>query len=98
CTDSVFLQAEVGIKDGQVTGVQTCALPILAARQEVEPLWAALGLGDAMAVGGPEGLDFLACGHEVDLVLTDLGMPVMPGSDVARDRKSGVLGKRGWWR
>ena len=37
------------------------------------------------AEGGPEGLDFLASGHEVDLVLTDLGMPVMPGSDVARE-------------
>src|SRR5439155_15019720 len=28
-TDSFFFQAEDGIRDGHVTGVQTCALPIL---------------------------------------------------------------------
>src|SRR6266487_2257190 len=28
--DSFFFQAEDGIRDGRVTGVQTCALPILA--------------------------------------------------------------------
>src|SRR5689334_24406111 len=31
-----FFQAEDGIRDGTVTGVQTCALPILLSRQ-VEP-------------------------------------------------------------
>jgi len=36
------------------------------------------------AAGGREGLDLLASGHEVDVVLTDLGMPEMRGSDVAR--------------
>jgi CheY-like chemotaxis protein len=36
------------------------------------------------AAGGREGLELLASGHEVDVVLTDLGMPEMSGSDVAR--------------
>ncbi len=41
------------------------------------------------AGGGREGLDLLASGHEVDVVLTDLGMPEMSGADAAlaiRDR------------
>src|SRR5438876_381104 len=29
CTSCFFFQAEDGIRDGRVTGVQTCALPIL---------------------------------------------------------------------
>src|SRR5207253_8615734 len=35
---SFFFQAEDGIRDGHVTGVQTCALPISLARYEPEPL------------------------------------------------------------
>src|SRR5438876_1887706 len=31
-----FFQAEDGIRDGRVTGVQTCALPILKAREQRE--------------------------------------------------------------
>src|SRR5439155_10090861 len=31
-----FFQAEDGIRDGHVTGVQTCALPILAALRRVD--------------------------------------------------------------
>src|SRR5690348_18184422 len=31
-----FFQAEDGIRDGRVTGVQTCALPILRATQPME--------------------------------------------------------------
>jgi len=36
------------------------------------------------AGGGREGLEVLTSAHKVDLVLTDLGMPEMRGSDVAR--------------
>src|SRR5690348_18485605 len=32
-----FFQAEDGIRDGRVTGVQTCALPILTASPDVPP-------------------------------------------------------------
>ena len=34
---SFFFQAEDGIRDGLVTGVQTCALPILAEVLEIDP-------------------------------------------------------------
>jgi CheY-like chemotaxis protein/anti-sigma regulatory factor (Ser/Thr protein kinase) len=36
------------------------------------------------ASGGREGIDRLASGLDVDLVLTDFGMPDMPGPEVAR--------------
>src|SRR5690348_15344241 len=46
-----FFQAEDGIRDGRVTGVQTCALPIW--RQLVRPTGIAAGIGDhARAVRG----------------------------------------------
>src|SRR5690625_1505244 len=34
CTNIIFFQAEDGIRDGHVTGVQTCALPICSASLE----------------------------------------------------------------
>src|SRR5256885_7305356 len=37
-----FFQAEDGIRDYKVTGVQTCALPIFELRQALEP-WQVLG-------------------------------------------------------
>src|SRR5438876_11817475 len=37
--DIFFFQAEDGIRDGRVTGVQTCALPILF-RTDLGTLWA----------------------------------------------------------
>src|SRR5207253_8613817 len=36
CKRCFFFQAEDGIRDGHVTGVQTCALPICAARRKSE--------------------------------------------------------------
>src|SRR5688572_30848876 len=45
-----FFQAEDGIRDLTVTGVQTCALPILSAQYGH---W----LGDAFASGGSNGYD-----------------------------------------
>src|SRR5437764_3919161 len=38
-----FFQAEDGIRDTSVTGVQTCALPISTLRQRRPPIAAALG-------------------------------------------------------
>src|SRR5690625_7811233 len=38
---SFFFQAEDGIRDGHVTGVQTCALPISAAFVTLQPGWTA---------------------------------------------------------
>src|SRR5207247_5570945 len=37
CSSFFFFQAEDGIRDPLVTGVQTCALPILNARRRVSP-------------------------------------------------------------
>src|SRR5439155_6554198 len=37
CQYFFFFQAEDGIRDGHVTGVQTCALPILLVLQAVTP-------------------------------------------------------------
>src|SRR5262249_58697057 len=34
-----FLQAEDGIRDWSVTGVQTCALPILSTHQDADGAW-----------------------------------------------------------
>src|SRR5690349_22987248 len=57
-----FFQAEDGIRDLYVTGVQTCALPILRgrARQPVRPLW----LRQILVVwssGAPPPLSFPDC-------------------------------------
>src|SRR5690348_17834130 len=41
-----FFQAEDGIRDGRVTGVQTCALPILLARIVEDLILLRIGEGD----------------------------------------------------
>src|SRR5439155_4685392 len=58
-TDSVdsslrvfFFQAEDGIRDGHVTGVQTCALPILALTLTLSIMIARLMGGGARMAGG----------------------------------------------
>src|SRR6266487_4707701 len=45
-----FFQAEDGIRDGRVTGVQTCALPISPARSGARGAWVAAA-GEAGVVG-----------------------------------------------
>src|SRR5258708_29344033 len=57
-----FFQAEDGIRDDLVTGVQTCALPIsLAAREGDDSLAAGRPL---LAVPGPLGrAGFMGCGR-----------------------------------
>src|SRR5256885_12194320 len=37
CLDFFFFQAEDGIRDYKVTGVQTCALPISEVRSDLQP-------------------------------------------------------------
>src|SRR5690348_17726341 len=44
-----FFQAEDGIRDGRVTGVQTCALPISPSRLESEDRSALLDLGHELS-------------------------------------------------
>src|SRR5579862_9940264 len=48
-----FFQAEDGIRDGTVTGVQTCALPI--SRVEGATPVVSFGNGDAIVVAGERG-------------------------------------------
>src|SRR5689334_10592083 len=50
-----FFQAEDGIRDGTVTGVQTCALPISEERQEIRE------------VADPDRVRMLASGRQRDL-------------------------------
>src|SRR5690606_39967705 len=56
-----FFQAEDGIRDFHVTGVQTCALPISAA----------VFMGDtgSLALGGALGAIAVAAHHEIVLLL-----------------------------
>src|SRR5688500_19273470 len=60
-----FLQAEDGIRDYKVTGVQTCALPILAAGDYDAIVLAAAGLA--------------RLGHEPDARLPETVMTPAPG-------------------
>src|SRR5215208_7930489 len=56
CSFFFFFQAEDGIRDGHVTGVQTCALPICQQpdAQQREPAFASVGAHDArLRPGGP---------------------------------------------
>src|SRR2546430_4259458 len=83
-----FFQAEDGIRDLTVTGVQTCALPIyLAERDDV--VFGGEGVGDAgavqeRAVGGADVLHLHAAVGEAELgVLPRDGRVV--NLDVARD-------------
>src|SRR6266568_7170613 len=69
-----FFQAEDGIRDGTVTGVQTCALPIYPQQTGMSP-WAAGGLG---AVGGGllgYQLGQMAGEHDQQLQEGDAGNP-----------------------
>src|SRR5690625_2415824 len=47
CCLAFFFQAEDGIRDGHVTGVQTCALPICARRRRAVPTVALVGYTNA---------------------------------------------------
>src|SRR5690348_17386329 len=82
-----FFQAEDGIRDGRVTGVQTCALPILTER-ETPPV-------DGLVIGILGGTGEQGRGLARRFAMA--GNPVIIGSrshdrahGVARDRKSVV--------
>src|SRR3712207_2432963 len=77
-----FFQAEDGIRYIGVTGVQTCALPILddeeIMRDVLETLLSAEGYRVDLAKTGEEGLE--AYGRRTyDVVLLDVSMPGMGG-------------------
>src|SRR5258706_12545631 len=60
-----FFQAEDGIRDWSVTGVQTCALPISVGLRAVGADIAVLGVGD-VDEGGGEGRAACQCRHRDD--------------------------------
>src|SRR5256884_4721436 len=79
-----FFQAEDGIRDVAVTGVQTCALPISTAalaQQEAHPHRGVPGAGAAVAREGREQLDddrpITQCGRDIEAVAAD---PVIHGT------------------
>src|SRR6266487_4427654 len=76
-----FFQAEDGIRDGRVTGVQTCALPILPGSGRLQDLVLVLGKGGADQRG-----------HQ-----TGEGLPVVPSGErlgVARQAEPPRLSER----
>src|SRR3712207_6921380 len=82
--DLFFFQAEDGIRDIGVTGVQTCALPIL-------PLWTlpvAIGAGNAYILKPSERTPLSAV--RLGELLTEAGLP---DGVFNIDRKSVVEGK-----
>src|SRR5690348_18059126 len=82
-----FFQAEDGIRDGRVTGVQTCALPIFARRKHEE-------LGDVQSVGGAVVVGAAAGGAPTPTLVTEADALLAPEPPApvtpAPDRKSVV--------
>src|SRR5437773_4349789 len=88
-----FFQAEDGIRDRDVTGVQTCALPISSVFPDSR-----VGAATAAPSDFPDGAE----GMELTVEFTVLGRPFMglnggpnfkPNESVSLDRKSVVEGK-----
>src|SRR5690606_29603038 len=86
-----FFQAEDGIRDFHVTGVQTCALPIFlivddfsTMRRIIKNLLRDLGFTNtAEADDGTTALPMLHSGN-FDFLVTDWNMPGMTGIDLLR--------------
>src|SRR2546430_9588929 len=79
CVLFFFFQAEDGIRDLTVTGVQTCALPISGAAAQLvvdAPALVALGGDDAQAAGG---LDLLVQALPLVLQLLDAARLLVVG-------------------
>src|SRR5206468_9283520 len=78
-----FFQAEDGIRDLIVTGVQTCALPISRLRRVLVRLLEGEGFTCAEAGSGVEALEMMQQ-DPVPLVISDLRMPQMDRSEERR--------------
>src|SRR5258708_33213088 len=79
-----FLQAEDGIRDDLVTGVQTCALPIFRVVRSGAP---EIGAAAHQQLAAPIAHRILGTGVALTLAAVAWGV-------VNLDRKSGVEGKR----
>src|SRR5688500_5405086 len=83
-----FFQAEDGIRDYKVTGVQTCALPIFvdddrAVRDSLRRSLEFNGYEVVLAADGAEGLVAVGSQHP-DVVVVDVMMPRLDGIETTR--------------
>src|SRR5256885_4072495 len=83
----LFSQAEVGIRDYRVTGVQTCALPILLLDDtEIYPASNAYGLTNVPTM--------FWISEDGDIEISSVGWSRQDFEEVVKkDRKSGRVGK-----
>src|SRR5207237_3701213 len=102
---SFFFQAEDGIRDSSVTGVQTCALPIYDGRGG-DVLQHHRGGSDGGPVAVPYRADHLARGPEMAFFAdrgragTDRGrgdVAHLPRSEERRVGKAWSTRREGWW-
>src|SRR5256885_6706967 len=77
-----FFQAEDGIRDYKVTGVQTCALPICPFRKNGDEVLAIVGRGGEVGEGSDAVRGF--CGRRRDR----LGVAVRAGENLLRGGRS----------
>src|SRR5690625_4513793 len=104
----VVARAEDGIRDGHVTGVQTCALPIYdrVGRAQVNPVLGrvAVELQEHVEVVGDLGdrLGVLGAVVELERFDRDLGVVEVLGVvdllERSEERRVGKGGGCGWWR
>src|SRR5207245_6449820 len=89
-----FFQAEDGIRDATVTGVQTCALPICSANaSEPANLWRAV-ISEHKIVDFQDGRRWGRCSRHTGPHLKDQ-QPCISGLDVRSEERR--VGKEGRW-
>src|SRR5204863_6786841 len=81
-----FFQAEDGIRDLYVTGVQTCALPIYRMKADLRQLVAAAALANARTFGGEDYVGF----HTM--------MALAPSLHRSEERRVGKECRFRWWQ
>src|SRR5258706_2366488 len=82
----LFFQAEDGIRDWSVTGVQTCALPILLLEDAGYTVLESSGAEDALETAKDMQ-------RKIDLLLTDIVMPRLDGRELANRSEERRVGK-----
>src|SRR5439155_3962919 len=92
-----FFQAEDGIRDGHVTGVQTCALPISSvANIAVVPLQDLVGLGTEARMNLPNSTSGnWSWRIKADALTTNFGERLRERSE---ERRVGKECRWRWWR
>src|SRR5690554_7582275 len=89
-----FFQAEDGIRDADVTGVQTCALPILLVVAAAAGSFPLLLLAFALSGAGS------ATNLQARFAATDLARPTHRGRDLSlrsEERRVGKECRSRWW-